>query len=61
MRDHQVTDFEDNQVRDDHQFIGSVSKISMQQDWILLAAAIDKIAFWFYTFLFAIFAIVYSL
>lgn len=61
MRDHQVTEFEDHQTNDDHQFMGSSDKIPIQQDWVLLAAAIDRIAFVFYGLLFAILAAVYSL
>ncbi|KAF2894306.1 hypothetical protein ILUMI_11868 [Ignelater luminosus] len=61
MRDHQVTEFEDHQTNDDHQFMGSSDKIPIQQDWVLLAAAVDRIAFVFYGLLFAILAAVYSL
>ncbi|KAF5302237.1 hypothetical protein FQA39_LY10276 [Lamprigera yunnana] len=61
MRDHQVTDFEEHQTSDDHQFIGSITKTPKQHDWILFAAAIDRISFIFYSFLFAILAIVYSI
>ncbi|KAF5292514.1 hypothetical protein FQR65_LT01660 [Abscondita terminalis] len=61
MRDNQVTEFEEHQTGDDHQFIGPVAQIPIQHDWILFAAAIDRISFFFYAFLFAILAAVYSL
>lgn len=59
MRDHQVTDFDDNNS-DEHHIIKSSNKMSIQQDWILLAAAIDRITFCFFCFLFMILTIVYS-
>ncbi|KAJ8939510.1 hypothetical protein NQ318_022227, partial [Aromia moschata] len=63
MRDHQVTDFDDNNSGDEHHMIKSslnMNKPSFQHEWILLAAAIDRISFVFYCLLFAILAIVYS-
>lgn len=64
MRDHQVTDFDDINSGDEHHIIRSsvnANKPSLQQDWILLAAAIDRISFVFYSLLFLILAVVYSL
>lgn len=60
MRDHQVTDFEDHASNDEHQMIRTVSKTPVQQDWILFAAALDRLSFIFYSFLFAILALTYS-
>lgn len=64
MRDHQVTDFDDIGHGEDHHIIRSASittkPSSLQQDWILLAAAIDRILFLLYSFLFCILAIVYA-
>ncbi|EFA02806.1 nicotinic acetylcholine receptor alpha 10 subunit precursor [Tribolium castaneum] len=60
MRDHQVTDFDENNSGDEHHIIKSSNKMSLQQDWILLAAAIDRITFCFFSFLFLILTIVYS-
>ncbi|KAJ8931059.1 hypothetical protein NQ314_016088 [Rhamnusium bicolor] len=63
MRDHQVTDFDDINSGEEHHIIRSSlspTKPSIQQDWILLAAAIDRISFIFYCLLFSILAIVYS-
>ncbi|XP_074030506.1 nicotinic acetylcholine receptor alpha 10 subunit isoform X1 [Leptinotarsa decemlineata] len=63
MRDHQVTDFDDGNSSEEHHIIrpSSSTKPCMQQDWVLLAAAIDRISFIFYTLLFSILAIVYAL
>lgn len=63
MRDHQVTDFDDMHDGDERGMIKShhSEKPSLQEDWMLLAAAIDKISFIFYCFLFLILAIVYSI
>ncbi|XP_030767239.1 acetylcholine receptor subunit alpha-type acr-16-like isoform X2 [Sitophilus oryzae] len=62
MRDHQVTDFDDVHVGEEHGIVRSLhsEKMPHQEDWILLAAAIDKISFVAYSLLFAILAIVYS-
>nr|CAH7738580.1 unnamed protein product [Callosobruchus chinensis] len=63
MRDHQVTDFDDATSIDERHIIGSSSRInkpSTQDDWILLAAAIDRISFVFYCILFGILSIVYA-
>lgn len=64
MRDHQVTDCEEILQRDDN-FMRSTSSIStkppLQQDWILLAAAIDRVLFILYFFLFSILALVYAI
>ncbi|KAF7279395.1 hypothetical protein GWI33_007337 [Rhynchophorus ferrugineus] len=62
MRDHQVTDFDDMHVGDDHGIVRShhSEKTTHQDDWVLLAAAIDKISFIAYSLLFVILAIVYS-
>lgn len=64
MRDHQVTYFDEISQGDDHQIMRSPSissKPSIQQDWVLLAAAIDRILFLVYFFLFSVLAIVYAL
>ncbi|CAH1173693.1 unnamed protein product [Phaedon cochleariae] len=67
MRDHQVTDFEDGNNGEEHRIFRPASssfshvKPSMQQDWILLAATIDRISFIFYFLLFTILSIVYAL
>ncbi|KAJ8913429.1 hypothetical protein NQ315_017173, partial [Exocentrus adspersus] len=64
MRDHQVTDFDDIITGDEHHIIRSshnANKPTLQQDWILLAAAIDRISFIFYCLLFLILAVVYSI
>ncbi|KAG5881485.1 hypothetical protein JTB14_029152 [Gonioctena quinquepunctata] len=64
MRDHQVTDFDDGNSSEEHHIIkpsSGTGKPSLQQDWILLAAAIDRISFVFYSLLFSILAIVYAL
>lgn len=64
MRDHQVTYFDEISQGDDNQMVRSASissKPSIQQDWVLLAAAIDRILFLMYFFLFSILAIVYAL
>ncbi|CAH1114337.1 unnamed protein product [Psylliodes chrysocephalus] len=64
MRDHQVTDFEDGNSSEDNHIIKSqlsATKPSLQRDWILLAAAIDRLSFCFYCFLFVILSIAYSL
>lgn len=61
MRDHQVTEFDDHQTSDDHQIIGMTSKPPLQQDWILLAAAIDRLSIVIYAIVFVILAIVFSL
>lgn len=60
MRDHQVTDFEENNSSDEHHIIKSSNKMPIQHDWILLAAAIDRLAFCFFCFLFMILTIVYA-
>lgn len=60
MRDHQVTDFEENEGDDDHHIINSTPKPSVQQEWIILATAIDRISFIGYGLVFAIIAAVYS-
>lgn len=59
MRDHQVTDFDDS--NEDHQIIGNKPKGPQQQDWVLFAAAIDRLSFALYALLFALLSIVYSL
>ncbi|XP_071055967.1 neuronal acetylcholine receptor subunit alpha-3-like [Onthophagus taurus] len=59
MRDHQVTDFDDQS--DDKHFIRASSPVNHQQDWIMLAVAIDRLSFIFYSLLFAILAITYSI
>lgn len=61
MRDHQVTDFDENGLGDDKQFIAARSKTQYQNDWILLAVAIDRISFIFYSLLFLILSISYSI
>ncbi|KAK9730025.1 Neurotransmitter-gated ion-channel ligand binding domain [Popillia japonica] len=40
MRDHQVTDFDENGLGDDKQFIAARSKTQYQNDWILLACVL---------------------
>ncbi|KAJ3658906.1 hypothetical protein Zmor_010620 [Zophobas morio] len=61
MRDHQVTDFEENNSGDEHHIIKSSTKMPIQHDWILLAAAIDRLSFCFFCFLLLILTIVYSI
>ncbi|XP_044749478.1 neuronal acetylcholine receptor subunit alpha-5-like [Coccinella septempunctata] len=61
MRDHHVTDLDDhNSCTDDHIF-KPTTKLSVQQDWVLLAAAIDRISFCFYCLVSLIMAVQYSL
>lgn len=60
MRDHHVTDLDDHNSVDDHIFKPSM-KPSVQQDWVLLAAAVDRISFCLYCLVSIIMAVVYSL
>lgn len=60
MRDHQVSDFDDSNIGDDHRMIQRAAKPSIQEEWIILSVAIDRISFIFYGFIFALLAIVYS-
>nr|CAD7262373.1 unnamed protein product [Timema shepardi] len=55
----QQAGFEDH--NDDHQMIPRETKSGSQYDWILLAAAIDRIMFLVYCLLFIILAIAYSI
>lgn len=62
MRDHQVTDCDEILHREDY-FVRPSStsvKSSVQQDWILLAAAIDRVLFLLYSLVFFIMALVYT-
>lgn len=61
MKDHQVTDYEDQNSGEEHQIIRSTRKVPVQHEWILLAIAIDRVSFLVYGFLFAILALVYSI
>ncbi|PSN48328.1 hypothetical protein C0J52_03410 [Blattella germanica] len=64
LREQQASVFEDHDhmgnSSDDRQMISPRSRASSQHDWVLLAAAIDRIAFLVYSLLFAILAIVYA-
>ncbi|XP_050510436.1 acetylcholine receptor subunit alpha-L1-like [Diabrotica virgifera virgifera] len=64
MRDHPVSEFDESTNSEDNHIIRShisSAKPSIQKDWILLAAAIDRISFIFYFLLFVILSIVYAL
>uniref|UniRef100_A0AAU6PBI1 Nicotinic acetylcholine receptor alpha3 n=1 Tax=Protohermes xanthodes TaxID=1452977 RepID=A0AAU6PBI1_9NEOP len=61
LREQNSVTFDEQNSADDHQMIASTPKPVSQQDWILFAMAIDRIFFLFYSFLFAILAIVYSI
>lgn len=61
MRDHQVTNFQENELNDDKEFKGIRNIMRYQNDWILLAAAIDRISFIFYSFLCLILSFSYSI
>jgi len=52
--------FDEHNTSEDHQIIQSNKKGPIQQDWIILATAIDRIAFLIYCIVFAILAITYS-
>ncbi|KAJ4444374.1 hypothetical protein ANN_06166, partial [Periplaneta americana] len=64
LREQQTAVFDDHDhmgnSSDDRQMITPRSRTSSQQDWVLLAAAIDRITFLVYCLLFAILAIVYA-
>lgn len=64
LREQQAAVFDDHDhmgnSSDDRQMITPRPRSSSQQDWVLLAAAIDRITFLLYCLLFAILAIVYS-
>lgn len=60
MRDQQHV-FDDQHSGDEHHIITPPQRTApCQHDWVLLAAAIDRISFVFYSLLFAILAIAYS-
>lgn len=61
-RDEELRDqpFEDHSTADDSQMINNTTKISIQQDWIILATAIDRVFFLIYCFVFIILAACYS-
>ncbi|XP_060531973.1 acetylcholine receptor subunit alpha-type acr-16-like [Cylas formicarius] len=64
MRDHQVAEFEDLNASDESGIVRPhhhSGKAPIQEDWILLGAAIDRISFIFYSLLFLILSIVYSI
>ncbi|KAK9876611.1 hypothetical protein WA026_013989, partial [Henosepilachna vigintioctopunctata] len=60
MRDHHVTDLDDQNSIDDSIF-RQADKPTLQQDWVLFAAAIDRISFCFYFVFTFIMAVCYSL
>lgn len=64
LREEQTSGFEDHDHMgnscDDRQMISPRPRATSQHDWVLLAAAIDRITFLVYCFLFAILAIVYA-
>ncbi|KAJ9578992.1 hypothetical protein L9F63_024900 [Diploptera punctata] len=64
LREQQASVFEDHEHMgnscDDRQMITPRSRATSQHDWILLAAAIDRIMFLVYCLVFAILAIVYA-
>lgn len=53
--------FDEHLTSDDHHIIQSNSKGPIQQDYIILATAIDRIAFLIYCFIFIVLAITYSI
>ncbi|XP_056638275.1 acetylcholine receptor subunit alpha-L1-like [Diorhabda sublineata] len=63
MREHQGSEFDDGNSDDNHIIKSHLhqNKPNLQKDWILLAAAIDRISFVFYCLLFIVLSIVYSL
>lgn len=60
MRDHQISDFEDHVLGDDQRMIQMSPKPLVQQEWVILAIAIDRISFLLYGLVFALLAVVYS-
>jgi hypothetical protein len=66
LRDQQAAVFDDHDhdhvgnSSEDRQMITPRSRVSSQHDWVLLAAAIDRITFLVYCLLFTILAIVYA-
>lgn len=60
MRDHQISDFEDHVIGDDQRMIQLSHKPWIQQEWAILAIAIDRISFLLYGLIFALLAIVYA-
>jgi hypothetical protein len=70
LRDQQAAVFDDHDHDHDHDHVGNSSedrqmitprsRVSSQHDWVLLAAAIDRITFLVYCLLFTILAIVYA-
>lgn len=65
LRDQQAVAFDDHDhmvnSSDDRQMITPQrARVSSQHDWVVLAAAIDRIAFLVYCLLFTILAIVYA-
>lgn len=65
LRDHQgnsdLDDRDHQMMDDDRRIIDTNSSQASQQDWVLLAAAVDRLSFYFYAVLFAVLAIAYSL
>lgn len=53
--------FDEHTTSEDHQIIQTASKSPMQQDWIVLATAIDRIMFLIYCFVFIVLAVAYSI
>uniref|UniRef100_A0A6B2EBZ9 Putative nicotinic acetylcholine receptor alpha 10 subunit n=1 Tax=Phlebotomus kandelakii TaxID=1109342 RepID=A0A6B2EBZ9_9DIPT len=51
--------FEENNTPDDRHMIHPISKSSSQQDWVVLATAIDRLTFIVYCFLYVILATIY--
>jgi hypothetical protein len=64
LREQQAAVFDDHDhmgnSSDDRQMITPRSRASSQHDWVLLAAAIDRITFLIYCLIFAILAIAYA-
>lgn len=60
MRDQQHQAVFDDHSGDEHHIITPTPRAPCQQEWILFAAAIDRISFVGYSLLFIILAIAYS-
>lgn len=61
MRDHQVTDCDESIIGDENCMIRSSGKhATVQKDWILVAAAIDRVFFLTFCLIFSIISIAYS-
>lgn len=65
MHDHQVTDYENHDTANlneaNGQRIRKTLKAPLQHDWLLLAVALDRIAFIIFSMLFVILAKSYSI